>query len=603
MPVDLHWLRPWWLAAIPLVVLLTLALARRRLRPGSWQPVVDPVLAPYVLSGGATGRRDLRWWLMLVGGIVAAVALAGPAWNRVELPVFRSDQAMVIALDLSRSMDAQDLTPSRLARARLKILDILERRASGQTALVVYSANAFTVTPLTTDVDTIGSLVNSLATDIMPSQGSFPGAAIEKARSLLTQAGVRTGEILLITDGGSSPIAERAAEQLKEEGYALSVLGVGTLEGAPIPQAGGGFVTDGAGRIAVPKLESDGLRALAAAGGGRYAVLTTDNGDIDTLLRTRVGGTTATDESVSADQWRDEGPWLLLLLLPLGALAFRRGWILLVVFCLAPLPETARASGWEDLWRTRDQQGREQLEAGDIEGAAALFEDPRWRGVAEYRAGDYSRSARSFATRSDPDSVYNLGNALARLGEFEAAIDAYNQVLEMNPDAEDAAYNRDLLQELLDRQTDIDSGEKGNQQSESGGEEGQSEGDGQAGESGEEGASSASGGDSGEEAGPAGAEGETDPADLEALQKELERAAADAEQQGGGAGGEESRSEAQLLAERRAQEERQAMEQWLRRIPDDPGGLLRRKFRYQYQRQGLDQDGNSLWPDDRAEPW
>ncbi len=602
MPVDLHWLRPGWLAAIPLVVLLTLALARRRLRPGSWQRVVDPALAPYVLSGRAGGRRDMRWWLMLVGGIVAAVALAGPAWNRVELPVFRSDQAMVIALDLSRSMDAQDLTPSRLARARLKIIDVLERRASGQTALVVYSANAFTVTPLTTDVDTIASLVNSLSTDIMPSQGSFPGAAIEKARALLLQAGVRSGEILLITDGGSSPIADRAAEQLKDDGYTLSVLGVGTLEGAPIPQTGGGFVTDGAGRIAVPKLESDGLRALAAAGGGRYAVLATDNEDIDTLLGTRVGDRTATDESVSADQWRDEGPWLLLLLLPLGALAFRRGWILVVVFCLAPLPEPAWAFGWEDLWQTRDQQARAALEAGNVEEAAALFEDSRWRGVAEYRAGEYSRSARSFATQSDSDSLYNLGNALARLGEFESAIDAYDQVLEIDPGAEDAAYNRDLLQELLDRQTDLDSGEKGNQQSESGGEERQSEG-GQAGESGEEGADSASGGDSGEEAGPAGAESETDPADLEALQRELERAAAEAEQQAGGAAGEESRSEAQLLAERRAQEERQAMEQWLRRIPDDPGGLLRRKFRYQYQRQGLDQDGNSLWPDDQAEPW
>jgi Ca-activated chloride channel homolog len=603
MPVDLHWLRPWWLAAIPVVVLLTLAMARRRLKPGSWQRVVDPALAPYVLAGGSPARRDMRWWLMLAGGIVAAVALAGPAWNRVELPVFRSDRAMVIALDLSRSMDAQDLTPSRLARARLKILDILERRASGQTALVVYSANAFTVTPLTTDVDTIGSLVNSLSTDIMPSHGSFPGAAIEKGRSLLRQAGVRAGEILLITDGGSTPIAERAAEQLTEDGYTLSVLGVGTLEGAPIPQAGGGFVTDGSGRIAVPKLESDGLRALAAAGGGRYAILTTDNGDIDTLLGDRVGGTMATDESLAADQWRDEGPWLLLLLLPLGALAFRRGWILVVVFCLAPLPEPAHAFGWEDLWQTRDQQAREELEAGNVEAAAALFEDSRWRAVAEYRAGEYSKSARSFAAQDDADSLYNLGNALARLGEIESAIDTYNRVLEMDPEAEDAAYNRDLLQKLLDRQTDIDSGEKGNQQSESGGEERQSQEGGQSAEPGEEGASSASGGDSGDEAGPAGTEADTDPADLEALQQELQRAAAEAEQQSGNAAGEEARSEAQLLAERRAQEERQAMEQWLRRIPDDPGGLLRRKFRYQYQRQGLDQDGNSLWPDDQAEPW
>ena len=170
--------------------------------------------------------------------------------------MFRSEQAIVIALDLSRSMDAQDLTPSRLTRARLKILDILEARQSGQTALVVYSSNAFTVTPLTTDADTVAALVNSLSTDIMPSRGSYPVAAIKKSQTLLEQAGVAYGEVLLITDGGTSPAAERAAADLQKSGYSLSVLGVGTSEGAPIPRAGGGFVTDRSGNIVVPRIEA-----------------------------------------------------------------------------------------------------------------------------------------------------------------------------------------------------------------------------------------------------------------------------------------------------------------------------------------------------------
>jgi Ca-activated chloride channel homolog len=260
--------------------------------------------------------------------------------------------------------------------------------------------------------------VNSLSTDIMPSHGSFPGAAIEKGRSLLRQAGVRAGEILLITDGGSTPIAERAAEQLTEDGYTLSVLGVGTLEGAPIPQAGGGFVTDGSGRIAVPKLESDGLRALAAAGGGRYAILTTDNGDIDTLLGDRSVARWRRTNRLAADQWRDEGPWLLLLLLPLGALAFRRGWILVVVFCLAPLPEPAHAFGWEDLWQTRDQQAREELEAGNVEAAAALFEDSRWRGSRSTAPGSIQRARGALRRRTMRTASTISGNALARLGEI-----------------------------------------------------------------------------------------------------------------------------------------------------------------------------------------
>lgn len=197
MPLEFHWLRPEWLWALPLIGLLTFGLARRQLAPGSWQRIVDPALAPYVLSRTQIKGLTYRWWLIFFGGIFATLSLAGPSWNRVEQPVFRAEQAIVIALDLSRSMDAQDLTPSRLSRARLKILDILEARQSGQTALVVYSSNAFTVTPLTTDTDTVAALVNSLSTDIMPSRGSYPLAAIVKSKQLLDQAGVTNGQVLL----------------------------------------------------------------------------------------------------------------------------------------------------------------------------------------------------------------------------------------------------------------------------------------------------------------------------------------------------------------------------------------------------------------------
>ena len=128
MPAEFHFLRPEWLWALPMVVVMTVLLTRRKLAPGSWQSVVDPALAPHILSTGQIKNLNYRWWLALIGGSLAVLALAGPSWNRVEQPVFRSEQAVVIALDLSRSMDAQDLTPSRLTRARLKILDILEAR-------------------------------------------------------------------------------------------------------------------------------------------------------------------------------------------------------------------------------------------------------------------------------------------------------------------------------------------------------------------------------------------------------------------------------------------------------------------------------------------
>lgn len=362
MLAEFHLLRPEWLWAIPAVIAVAILLARRELGPGNWQNVVDPALMPHVLSGSAGQRGGLRWWLVGLAGVIAALSLAGPAWQRIEQPVFRSDQALVVALDLSRSMDAQDVSPSRMLRARLKILDLLERRASGQTALIVYSANAFTVTPLTSDTDTIAALANSLSTDIMPSRGSYPTTAIQKGQMLLEQAGAGFGEVLLITDGGSSPAAERAARDLRDAGFSLSILGVGTEQGAPIPKLAGGFVTDRAGQIAVARLEERSLRGLAAAGGGRYATLTSDSRDLDYLLAGEVGMRQASDDALATDQWHEEGPWLALLLLPLGAFAFRRGWLLLLVVALLPMPETAEASMWDDLWRTKDQQGQRELQ-------------------------------------------------------------------------------------------------------------------------------------------------------------------------------------------------------------------------------------------------
>ena len=601
MPADFHWLRPDWLFAVPVIVVLAVLLARGKLGAGNWASVIDPALMPFVLSRDPGRGKDYRWWLLGLAGVIAAVSLAGPAWERIEQPVFRAEQALVVALDLSRSMDAQDIAPSRLTRAKLKILDMLERRKSGQTALIVYSANAFTVTPLTTDTDTIAALVNSLTTDIMPSRGSYPEVAIGKGGQLLDQAKAGYGEVLLITDGGSSPAAETAARALKSKGYTLSVLGVGTREGAPIPRATGGFVTDNRGQIAVPRLEESGLRALAGIGGGRYSQLMPNDSDLDILLSGEVANVSAVagDDAVATDHWREEGPWLLLLLLPLAALAFRRGWVLVAVLFLMPLPQPAYAASWKDLWLNKNQQALQQLEKGEASDAAALFENEDWRAVAQYRAEDYAASAEGFAANQDERSLYNLGNAMAYKGDLDAAIDAYERSLELNPDNEDAKYNLELVESLKQQQDQDQQSEGDDQQSTEnpGGEGEQSDSDAEQDQQGQEGESQADGEpQEGESENPGE---EMSEEDMRALQEELQRAAAEA------AEGEapQQMTEAELAELREQQEQEQAMEQWLRRIPDDPGGLLRRKFRHQYQRSGVDQDGNSVWPDNEVQPW
>ncbi|HEX7079896.1 MAG TPA: VWA domain-containing protein [Gammaproteobacteria bacterium] len=637
---DFHFLRPWWLAALPCGVLLVLYLFRMQANGGGWRNVVDRVLQPLVLSTGDayTGRR---WPLAaaVAAWILASLALAGPTWERVPVPAFRSDEALVVALDLSSSMDAADLPPSRLARAKLKLLSLLERRRGGQTGLVVFSAHAFTVTPLTTDTDTISALVGALSSDIMPSRGSYIEAGLEKAAELLRQANATDGRILVMTDAVPSDGAFEAAKNLASEGIEINVLAIGTEDGAPIPLREGGFLTDRAGNVVVPKLDPGALARLADAGGGRFSRLTASDADLDRLAPPQAAGNidrSTDDDAELAEAWRDAGPVLAVLLLPLLALGFRRG--IIAACCIAlflPMPQaeaqdasaapdggvaSAEAPSWRDrwlsLWQRPDQLGEDAMAEQRPARAARLFEDPEWRAAAQYRAGQFAESAASLAGIDTADAQYNRGNALARAGKIEEAIAAYDRALELEPGHEDARFNRDLLQDLLDRNPSPQSqfSSTGNEQSEqqsptepSGGQPESSE-EGEAGDAGQEQrqaqASSTPGQTPQDESGQ-GSDEET------TADSQTERGVGDGERRE--SDGEPEDAEALQAAEAEAGApgaddveqwaSDQAAEQWLRRIKQDPGGLLRRKFLYQYRRLGVDQDGNPVWPGDEAEPW
>src|SRR5690606_25012010 len=327
---DFHFLRPAWLLALPVGVALIVVAFRAHASGGAWRRVVDRALQPLVLT---TADRHTGRLVPLVAAVaawtVATIALAGPAWERLPVPAFRSNEALVVALDLSRSMDAADLAPSRLARAKLKVLSLLDRRVGGQTGLVVFSAHAFTVTPLTTDTQTIASLVAALSTDIMPTQGSRLSAGLETSAELIRRAGVTRGRVLVMTDATPTSADLEAARTLRGAGIGVDVLAIGTGDGAPIPERDGGFVTDDRGNVVIPRVDTAALARLADAGGGRFSVLTADDTDLARLEPPEAAGAleAADDELHVADAWRDAGLWLAVLLLPLLALGFRRGWV------------------------------------------------------------------------------------------------------------------------------------------------------------------------------------------------------------------------------------------------------------------------------------
>ncbi len=610
---EFHFLRPLWLLALIPLALLSRRLYRRGREGGDWRRICDPALLPYILVHDGGGKPAWRASLLFsLGGMLAILALAGPVWERLPAPAFRNDAALVIALDLSRIMEAADLKPSRLERARFKIADILKQRKDGLTALLVYSGDAFTVTPLTDDTGTITSQLSALTSDLMPAQGSRVEQALDLAGRLLKQAGLTRGDVLLITNGGSLGKGAEAAKALRSQGYRVSVLGAGGEEGAPVPLPEGGFLQDTRGNIIISKLAAPALRQLAEEGGGLYRKLSTDNSDLSALLgffgqQVQGGEESAAKNGVTIQQWEERGPWLLLPLLPIAALAFRRGFLAVLFLLLLPLPKPAQALGWQDLWQTHDQRASRAFQAGDHAKAAESFDDPAWKAAAQYKAGQYEEAAKTLQGQASADARYNLGNALTKQGQYPQAIAAYDQALKLDPNNEDARHNKELVEKAMkdqqkQQQDQNQSGKDQNQdkQDNKGKQDKQDKGgqkDGQNPQPGQQ-QPEQSQGKGGEQ--PQEQPGQQDRQDKgqadgqEGQAKEQQQAQGKEQQQDEAKQNAEAASRrqadepdagknVQADAQDRKSEDQQANEQWLRRIPDDPGGLLRRKFQYQYQ--------------------
>lgn len=608
-----HFLRPEWLwGFLPLVGLLVF-LAKRGATAQLWESVCDAHLLPHVLVG-ATGTKSSSP-IILVGlaWTLSLVALAGPVWSQLPQPVFRAESALVIVLDVSRSMDAQDVAPSRLTRAKHKILDILQARQEGQTALVIFAGESFVVSPLTDDARTMKTLVQTLETSLMPVQGSRPDLALKMGHELLEQVGIPDGDLLLITDGEAEPATVETMQQIASKGRHISILGVGTEEGAPIPETGG-FVKDDSGAIVVTKLDPGSLQAAARAAGGRYATVALDDRDLGVVLPSVDTSTISTptgSNQRTTNMWREEGPWLVVALLAVALPAFRRGWVGVVLLCIL-LPQVSHAFSWENVWERTDQQAMKAFEQNDPKKAATLFEQPDWKGIAQYRAGDYEQAQQAFSGIDSPEGHYNRGNALAKLGKYPEAMASYQAALTQQPDHGDAQHNLSLLKKLLEDQQSQSSqgsesqksdsssdsksqqgdGKKSDQQSqeqesqkkdqENNSDRAASNNDGNEGEKGSRGSTQDSSGQDNKSEEPQSQNPSHDPQD--------KTDHSDIAQTSPGENGKDADSQEQLASVSRSEEARddqkseQALQQWLRRIPDDPGGLLRRKFLLEHRR-------------------
>ncbi len=606
---NFHFLRPHVLWLLLPAVWLMYRWHQQTHGQDGWQKYCDPeLLAAMQVETGSTASR----WRYLLWPVVfiSILALAGPAVRQKDVPVVKSEAALIIALDVSRSMLADDLKPSRLTRAKFKIRDLLETRKDGLTGLIAFSGDAFVVTPLTDDTETIVNLLDVIEPGIMPTSGTNTVAALEKSRELLSQSGLTQGQILLITDDIKLHKSEEKLQALAAQNIKTHVLAVGTAEGAPI-QTNRGFVKDLRGQVVIPKVNFNQLKQAAAAGNGRFSVLSNQRNDMnlyDPADNTDSGN--KDPSNAGHNQFVDDGIWLLILIVPLSLLLYRRGLLMVLALGFFIQPQVSHAFKWQDLWLTKDQQAYKKLD-DNPELAAQLAENPRLKGTAAYRSQDYQQAIDQLQAleQVNADDHYNLGNALAQAGQLEAALEQYEQALAIEPDDEDTLHNKKIVEQAMQQQKSSDQSESNQDQNQNNDQQNSSESSDSDQQQNQDNQNQTDQEQQSDQQNPQESQQQKQQAQKDAAkenQQQNSNQQDEAEQSAEQNATEQQNAEQQELSEEEQKqqqaeeakrlareealnaEEQQAIEQWLRRIQDDPGGLMRRKFLYQYHRQNPD---------------
>ncbi|MFG7352343.1 VWA domain-containing protein [Shewanella oncorhynchi] len=460
--MSLHFIRPEWLLALVPLALALLSLWRQHESHSAWNRYIAPHLAKVLVTqGNKKSRRPLH--LLAFTWLIATLALAGPAVNKQSLPVFAAEQGRVLVMDMSVSMFATDLAPNRLTQAKFRATDLLRNLKEGETGLVAFAGDAFTISPLTRDTGTLLNLLPTLSPEIMPVRGSNLAAGLTQAKTLLAQGGHIRGDIILMTDGITASQFDEANSALNGTQYRLAVVAFGTSQGAPIRLPDGQLQRDSSNEVVVASTDFGLLQKLAANNKGVLIQNRTDGNDLAQLQDwlSDTGDAKATD--LDGETWQDLGPYLALLLLLPALFSFRQGIVASIGFAtlaggilLAAAPQPAHASmwdnAWDNVWKTTDQQAMQAYQSQDYANAAKQFESPQWRGSAQYKAGDYQQALKTFEQDSSAQGLYNQGNALMQLGKPGKAKERYQAALEKQTDFPAAKANLELAEKLLQEQ-------------------------------------------------------------------------------------------------------------------------------------------------------
>lgn len=431
---NFHFIRPWWLLAMLLPLLFYAKFSGKTAVKSSWQKVCDKRLLDFLLIRSGSAQCRFISLTALIGFISAISAAAGPSWQKTEVPNLSLQNPVMLVLDVSSEMARQDLSPNRLVRAKYKIGDLLKLLKGRQVGLIIYTQEPFLITPITDDARLIDNLLPEITPEIMPLNGERLDRAISLAAEKLKNTGYANGNIVIFSgDGGTAfAAALKAAETAGINDYKVSVL-------------------------ATASKKSEQLELIAQKGKGIYSQIS--SGDQDVMKISAFIEQEQNQEFKEAENmrtiWLDYGVYLVVLPLLCCLYFFRRG-ILALGFILLTL-HNAQAG----FFLTDNQEGQRAFEQGDYQTAAQKFQQPGWKASSLYKSGNYDAAYSEFSKENTVEALYNQGNALAKSGKIDEAIKKYENVLEQNPQHEDAKFNLDYLKKQQQQQNQQQSGGNG----------------------------------------------------------------------------------------------------------------------------------------------
>ncbi len=452
---QFHFLRPvflWILIPVAIILLLNIVTNRNQIK---WQSVIAPHLRKYVIQKGSEGLRKWMQLLTMITLSLAVLGMAGPTWKEVEVPGKILETPIVVVLDLSQSMMATDIQPSRLERAKFKLSDFIDANPRARIALVGFSGSAHTIVPLTNDYKIIKSHMSTLTPNVMPFYGSNLEATLDLTDTIINVTSAPATLILFSDDFDKSTFD--VLQTFANSGTTkIEIMPFNTIVGANVPSYNGKGFLKNKGKNVHSKLNTDILNRLDAIENITVHSLTLDNSDMELLAKKIADNIEFKEQDQEKeDDWEDHGLVLIIPFVIVVLISFRKGWVLYSLIFMMTLSSCSENTSFKDLWYTKDYQGQQLLNNGEFAMAGDIFDDPLQSGVAYYKAKNYDAAIAAFSKDTTAMGAYNLGVTYFANGDYAAAELAFGNAVELDPEMENAKNNMQVSKHLLGGENEV----------------------------------------------------------------------------------------------------------------------------------------------------